>query len=162
MESSVPPQAENPNQQDDVTAESQDKNVKVVKPEQPEIQPQQNIKFETFERAGWRFFHSTYSMSSEKEMDLVADQVGIQGLPSVFYGFNHLYITNEQHNICLDFNSIDSLSYGSFQKQKLFVKNPSETKPEEGLDLDKIEKLLLTNSSLQDNEKALNLIDLIP
>ena len=38
MESSVPPQVENPNQQEDTAAETQDKSVKVVKPE-PVIQP---------------------------------------------------------------------------------------------------------------------------
>ena len=61
-------------------------------------------------------------MSSEKEMDQVSDKVGIMGLPSVFYGFNHFYICNKEHNVLLDFNAIDSLSYSGFEKQKLFVK----------------------------------------
>lgn len=73
---------------------------------------------------GWSFHHSTLPMSSEKEMDQVADKVGIMGLPSVFYGFNHLYIASPEHNVCLDFNSIDSLSYSSFQKRRLFTQQP--------------------------------------
>jgi hypothetical protein len=59
-------------------------------------------------------------MSSEKEMDQVSDKVGIMGLPSVFYGFNHFYVANKEHNILLDFNSIDCLSFSGFQKRKCF------------------------------------------
>ena len=136
--------------------EPSDKQVKVVKPETV-IQPQSNVKFEKFEVNGWNFFHSVQSMSSEKEMDQCADKVGTQGLPSIFFGFNHLYISNAAHNICLDFNSIDALSYSAFQKQKMFVKNPQTDEV-----FEKIEKLLLDNCGLHANEKELNLIDLIP
>ena len=45
------------------------------------------------------------------------------GLPEVFYGFNHLYISNKEHNILLDFNSVDSLSYSGFHKREQFL-NP--------------------------------------
>lgn len=62
-------------------------------------------------------------MSSEKEMDQVSDKVGTEGLPSVFYGFNHFYVCNSKANICLDFNAIDSLSYASFEKRRLFLKS---------------------------------------
>ena len=44
------------------------------------------------------------------------------GLPEVFYGFNHLYISNQQNNILLDFNAIDSLSYSGFEKRNIYLK----------------------------------------
>ena len=45
------------------------------------------------------------------------------GLPEVFYGFNHLYISNKDLNILLDFNAIDSLSLSGYDKRKQFL-NP--------------------------------------
>jgi hypothetical protein len=60
-------------------------------------------------------------MSSEKEMDQFSDSVGIMGLPEVFYGSNHLYISNKEHNILLDFNAVDSLSYSGFAKRTEFL-----------------------------------------
>lgn len=89
----------------------------------------------------------------------MADKVGIMGLPSVFYGFNHFYISNDQHNVCLDFNTIDSLSYSGFQKQKLFKREPDSDIDE---NLANVETLMLENSGLSAKEKELNMIDLIP
>lgn len=66
-------------------------------------------------------------MSSEKEMDQYSDKVGIDGLPEVFYGSNHLYIANKELNILLDFNSIDSLSFSGYEKRKSFL-NPTSGK----------------------------------
>ena len=60
-------------------------------------------------------------MSSEKEMDQMSDKVGIDGLPEVFYGSNHLYIANKELNVLLDFNAIDSLSFAGFEKRKSFL-----------------------------------------
>ena len=82
-------------------------------------------------------------MSSEKEMDQWSDKVGIDGLPEVFYGSNHLYIANKELNVVLDFNSIDSLSFSGFNKRKTFL-NPQSgknlykepVKPEEDKDKD--------------------------
>ena len=59
-------------------------------------------------------------MSSEKEMDQVSDKVGIMGLPEVFYGANYLFVASKKHNILLDFNAIDSLSFSGFQKREVF------------------------------------------
>jgi hypothetical protein len=56
-------------------------------------------------------------MSSEKEMDQFSDKVGIAGLPEVFYGSNHLYVSNKEFNILLDFNATDSLSYSGYAKR---------------------------------------------
>ena len=93
-------------------------------------------------------------------MDQVADQVGTQGLPTVFYGYNHLYIVNDALNICLDFNSIDALSYSAYQTQKMFAKNAPAV--EEQVSFDEIEKLLLEKSGLKANEKEFNMIDVVP
>lgn len=43
------------------------------------------------------------------------------GLPEVVFGGNHLIISNKDSNICLHFNSIDSLSYSSYGKRKAFL-----------------------------------------
>lgn len=47
-------------------------------------------------------------------MDQVSDKVGIMGLPEVFYGSNFFFVANKKHNILLDFNAIDSLSFSGF------------------------------------------------
>jgi hypothetical protein len=36
------------------------------------------------------------------------------GLPEVFYGGNFLFVANKKHNILLDFNAIDSLSFSGY------------------------------------------------
>ena len=58
------------------------------------IQPLKQIQFETYKASGWAFFHSVQGMSSEAEMDMVSDKVGIMGLPEVFFGFNNLIVAN--------------------------------------------------------------------
>jgi len=95
------------------------KQVKVSTPES-EIKPTSKIDFQAFTIGGWEFHHSVQGMSSEKEMDQVSDKVGIMGLPSVFYGFNHFFVSNKEHNVLLDFNAIDSLSYSGYEKRKQF------------------------------------------
>jgi hypothetical protein len=70
-------------------------------------------------------------MSSEREMDQVSDKVGIMGLPEVFYGFNHLYISNKALNLLVDFNAIDSLALSGYDARQAFL-NPST-----GIDLAK-------------------------
>lgn len=110
-------------------------------------------------------------MSSEKEMDQVSDKVGIMGLPEVFYGSNHLLIANKEHNVLLDFNAADSLSYSGYSKRVQFL-NPTsgknlsdeEEKKSEGVDelTANLEKLVLENSGLTEDEKAFNYIDIVP
>jgi hypothetical protein len=105
-------------------------------------------------------------MSPEKEMDQVSDRVGIMGLPEVFYGSNHLIIANKEHNILLDFNAVDSLSYSGFSKRTQFLnpagKNEEESKGEVEELTANLEKLVLENSGLSEDEKKFNLIDIIP
>lgn len=154
-----------------------DKKVKVVMPTEEKdkkIQPQSSIEFSKYEAGGWEFYHSVQGMSSEKEMDQVSDKVGIMGLPEVFYGFNHLYIANKEHNILLDFNAVDSLSFSGFEKRRqffhpngvdLFKKEKKEGNEEEaGAEeiTEGLEKLVLGQSGLSEAEKALNYIDVIP
>jgi hypothetical protein len=81
----------------------------------------QKIDFQRFSIQGWEFYHSSTGMSSEKEMDQVSDRVGIMGLPEVFYGANHLLVANKEHNILLDFNAVDSLSFSGFEKRVQFL-----------------------------------------
>lgn len=147
-----------------------EKQVKVNLPKsKDQIQSIAKVEFQLYEAEGWRFHHSVTGMSSEKEMDQISDKVGIMGLPEVFYGFNHVYISSKEHNIVLDFNAIDSLSYSGFSKREQFLHKDGRndfTKPAdsdeaagitEGLD-----KLMLEQSGLTQGEKDLNLVDVIP
>jgi hypothetical protein len=79
------------------------------------------LNFETHKAGGWEFYHSVQGMSSEPEMDMVSDRVGIMGLPEVFFGFNNFIVVNKEHNILLTFNAVDSLSYSGYEKRKQFL-----------------------------------------
>jgi len=148
---------------------NQEKKVKVVKPDENsnKIDPIHKLEFQRFTHKGWEFYHSTTGMSPEKEMDQVSDRVGIMGLPEVFYGSNHLFVANKEHNIVLDFNAVDSLSYSGYSKRAQFL-NPDSGKNEEekkdGVEelTANLEKLVLENSGLSEDEKKFNLIDVIP
>ncbi len=85
------------------------------------------MDFQRFTIKGWEFYHSISGMSSEKEMDQVSDKVGTMGLPEIFYGSNHLFIANKEHNVLLDFNATDSLSYSGYSKRAQFL-NPTAGK----------------------------------
>jgi hypothetical protein len=85
------------------------------------------LDFQRFTIKGWEFYHSVSGMSSEKEMDQVSDKVGTMGLPEIFYGSNHLFIANKEHNVLLDFNATDSLSYSGYSKRAQFL-NPTAGK----------------------------------
>lgn len=54
-------------------------------------------------------------MLSARELDLISDQVGTMGMPEVFYGYNHLYITNPQKDLLLEFSPIDALRLSAFE-----------------------------------------------
>ena len=99
-------------------------------------------------------------------MDQVSDRVGIMGLPEVFYGSNHLIIANKEHNILLDFNAVDSLSYSGFSKRSQFLNPAGKNEEESKGDVEELtanlEKLVLENSGLSEDEKKFNLIDIIP
>ena len=101
------------------TPANPEKQVKVTMP--ASVSPLEKIKFENFSTNGWEFNHSIQGMSSEKEMDQFSDKVGIMGLPEVFYGSNHLFVSNKEHNILLDFNAVDSLSYSGYAKRGEFL-----------------------------------------
>ena len=53
-------------------------------------------------------------MSNQKEMEQAEDQVGIGGLPEVFYGNNHLFITYAKSDFLLEIDPIAALSLCSF------------------------------------------------
>lgn len=106
-------------------------------------------------------------MSSEKEMDQVSDKVAIMGLPEVFYGHNHLYVSSKAHDVLLDFNAIDALSFSGFDKRAAFLRKPDDVaKQMEQLDLNTGDvggsQMQTYFTDLSANEKALNLIDLEP
>jgi hypothetical protein len=85
------------------------------------------LQFEKFEQQGWSFNHSVYPMFSAKQLDQISDVVGTMGMPEVFYGFNHLYITNEEKDVLLEFSPVPALSLSSFAFQKDMLKGSETT-----------------------------------
>jgi len=65
---------------------------------------------------GWTFYHSSYPMFSAKQLDMIGDTVGTMSMPEVFYGFNHLYISNTKKDILLEFSPVNALSLAAFAK----------------------------------------------
>ena len=71
----------------------------------------------------------------------------------------------------LSFNAVDSLSYSGYEKRKQFLteeaaKDLSKNEEEKQSDVEQLTanlaKMLLENSGLTEDEKKLNLIDLVP
>jgi len=71
----------------------------------------------------------------------------------------------------LSFNAVDSLSYSGYEKRKQFLteeaaKDLSKNEEEKQSDVEmltaNLAKMLLENSGLTEDEKKLNLIDLVP
>lgn len=61
-------------------------------------------------------------MFSAKQLDQISDVVGTMGMPEVFYGFNHLYISNPDKDVLLEFSPVPALSLSAFAFQKDMVK----------------------------------------
>ena len=80
------------------------------------------LQFESFATNGWTFNHSSYPMFSAKQLDQISDVVGTMGMPEVFYGFNHLYISNPDKDILLEFSPVPALSLSAFAFQKDMLK----------------------------------------
>ena len=69
------------------------------------------------------------------------------GLPEVFYGNNHLYFINASRNLLLEICPLDSVGLSSFTKREELLRTPS---------------LKATSAKVDEDEKVLNLIDVIP
>ena len=83
------------------------------------------LQFEEFKQGGWAFHHSSYPMFSAKQLDQISDTVGTMGMPEVFYGFNHLYISNAAKDVLLEFSPSHALSLAAFAKQDLMLRGAS-------------------------------------
>ena len=46
------------------------------------------------------------------------------GLPEVFYGNNHLYLTKNDANFLLEVSAVDAISYASFAKRQENLRSP--------------------------------------
>ena len=66
------------------------------------------------------------------------------GLPEVFYGNNHLYCVNAEHNFLFEICPIQSISLTSYAKRKAYLRDPNATQ---------------SQAAVNEDEKALNLID---
>ena len=76
----------------------------------------------------------------------MSDQTETMGLPEVFYGNNHLYCINAQHNFLFEICPIQSISLTSYAKRKAHLRD-ANTPP--------------AQAAVGEDEEALNLIDLI-
>ncbi len=81
---------------------------------------------------------------------MIADTVGTMSMPEVFYGFNRLYISNAASDILLEFSPVEALSLSAFAKREALSAQKG------GLE-SQMEAL-----HISEEEKSLNLIDLIP
>ena len=109
------------------------------------------LQFEQFTQAGWSFHHSSYPMFSAKQLDQISDTVGTMGMPEVFYGFNHLYISNPEKDVLLEFSPSHALCLAAFAKRDLMLRPELKSVEESMMEL-----------SLGDEDQALNLVDVKP
>ena len=63
-------------------------------------------------------------MSNSREMEAAQDQVATMGLPEVFYGNNHLYVSRPDSNFLLEISAVDAISQSSFAKRQATLRNP--------------------------------------
>ena len=70
------------------------------------------------------------------------------GLPEVFYGNNHLYLTRPDCNFLLEISAVDAISFASFAKREASLRNAEETPCAE--------------IDASGNEQSINTIDVIP
>jgi hypothetical protein len=69
------------------------------------------------------------------------------GLPEVFYGNNHLYLANPEHNFLFEVSAVDAISFASYAKRQETLRTEEKNRVE-------------MNCSGDSN--GLNLIDSIP
>ena len=91
------------------------------------VQPNKTLNFDIFDKDEWQFIHSSYPMSNSKELDQVADQTETMGLPEVFYGNNHLYCVNAQHNFMFEICPVESVSLTSYAKRESYLRDKAVT-----------------------------------
>ena len=108
-----------------------------------------NLNFTDFESNGWHMYWSSYPMSNSTEMEAAQDQVATMGLPEVFYGNNHLYLTKNDANFLLEVSAVDAVSYASFAKRQEHLRNPEA-------------QASVVVARADNSEQLLNLIDVIP
>ena len=82
------------------------------------------------------------------------------GMPEVFYGFNHLYISNPDKDILLEFSPVPALSLSAFAFQKDMYKGTEAATLSERLE--KQMTLSPEQKQLLEDDRQLNLVDVIP
>lgn len=56
-------------------------------------------------------------MSNSTEMEAAQDQIATMGLPEVFYGNNHLYLTKPACNFMVEVCPVDAIGQSSYAKR---------------------------------------------
>ena len=82
------------------------------------------------------------------------------GMPEVFYGFNHLYISNPDKDVLIEFSPVPALSLSAFAFQKDMYKGTEAATLSERLE--KQMTLSPEQKQLLEDDRQLNLVDVIP
>ena len=75
------------------------------------------------------------------------------GLPEVFYGNNHLYLTRPDCNFLLEVSAVDAISFASYAKREASLRNAAET-PSVQIDASGDEQSINTIDSIPRNVKV--------
>ena len=83
------------------------------------VDPDNEIKFEHIKSTNgqWHFFYNTDKMLSSKELDMISDKVKSGRLPSMFYGYNRLYITNPKCNFIFEINPLKMMDLCDYNER---------------------------------------------
>lgn len=81
----------------------------------PQVSRPQNST-ETFEQKGWKFVCKKSGILPSKELDQLADELNLQGIPDVVYGESTVQIINESKNFIFEVSPQDALSYINIAK----------------------------------------------
>lgn len=86
-------------------------------------------------------------MSSSKEMEAVEDKTGTMGLPEVFYGNNHLFVSKADKNFLLRIDPVASISLAGFANREAALRKEGDCGGA---------------CTCKDDEKIINKIEMIP
>lgn len=73
---------------------------------------------DAYEHAGWKFVYKKSGILPSKELDQLADDLNLQGIPDIVYGESCVQIINEAKNFIFEASPRDALSYVNIAHQK--------------------------------------------
>ncbi len=76
------------------------------------------IVTEDYDQNGWKFIFKKSGILPSKEIDHLADELNLQGIPDVIYGNSNAQLVFEGKNFVYEISPKDSLSFINIAKQK--------------------------------------------